>query len=271
MTSWCSGYTCLAQEAHVVDVLQRLFGLSGQVAIVTGGGRGIGRAISVLFAQAGADLTICGRTLEPLEETAREIRSLGRRVLAIQCDVSNSAQVEAMVARTLEEFGRIDVLVNNAGFSQKGQMLETTDVDWAAVLDTNLTGAFYCARAVFPIMQRQRSGCIINIASISGQTGGVSANVNYAASKAGMIGFTKALARQMAAFGGRANAIAPGQITTRLSTLPEERLRYILSITPLGRLGTPEEVAAGALFLASPAASFITGHTLNINGGILME
>lgn len=246
--------------------------LQGKVALVTGGGTGLGKEVSLKMAREGADIAICySRSAKEAEETVAELRALGRRALAVRADVSRSADVKAMVDEVVARLGRIDVLVNNAGIGHPGRIEGTTLAEWDEVLAVNLRGAFACAKAVLPTMREQRSGCVVNVASISGETGGVSASAPYAASKGGMIAFTKALARQMAPFGGRANAVAPGQIDTRMSAVEPDRLRLVLSLTPLGRLGRPEEVAHAVLFLASPAASFITGHTLNVNGGILME
>ncbi len=253
-------------------MLEDTFGLSGQAAIVTGAGSGIGRAIALDLARADARVALVGRRAEPLEETRRLIADLGAPpALSLPADVADEAQVSAMVAAALASLGRIDVLVNNAGVGHPGQIESTPPEEWDRVLDVNLRGAFLVTRAVLPWMRAQRSGVVVNVASISGQTGGVSASAPYAASKGGLIAFTKALARQMAAFGGRANAVAPGQIATTMSNVDPERIRFVLAQTPLGRLGTPEEVAHAVLFLASPAASFVTGHTLNVNGGILME
>lgn len=255
-------------------MLEDIFGLSGQTALVTGAGSGIGRAIALDLARAGARVALVGRRAEPLEETRRLIADLGPTVppaVALTADVSDEAQVGAMVAAALAALGRIDVLVNDAGVGHPGQIETTTPEDWDRVLDVNLRGAFLVTRAVLPAMRAQASGSVVSVASISGQTGGVSASAPYAASKGGLIAFTKALARQMAAFGGRANAVAPGQIATTMSNVDPERIRAVLGQTPIGRLGTPEEVAHAVLFLASPAAAFVTGHTLNVNGGILMD
>ncbi len=258
--------------AGVSAMLDGIFGLAGQAAIVTGAGSGIGRAIALDLARAGARVALVGRRAEPLEETRRLIADLGAPLaVALSADVSDEAQVGVMVASALAALGRIDVLVNDAGIGHPGQVEATSPEEWDRVLDVNLRGAFLVTRAVLPAMRAQRSGVVVNVASISGQTGGVSASAPYAASKGGLIAFTKALARQMAAFGGRANAVAPGQIATSMSDVGSERIRFVLAQTPLGRLGTPEEVAHAVLFLASPAASFITGHTMNVNGGILME
>jgi len=255
-------------------MLDEIFGLSEQAAVVTGAGSGIGRAIALDLARAGARVALVGRRPEPLEETGRLVAGLGsavRPAVIIAADVADEAQVGAMVRAALSALGRIDVLVNNAGVGHPGQVESTSPEEWDRVLDVNLRGAFLVTRAVMPTMRAQRSGAVVNVASISGQTGGVSASAPYAASKGGLIAFTKALARQMAAFGGRANAVAPGQIATTMSNVDPERIRFVLGQTPLGRLGAPEDVAHAVLFLASPAAAFITGHTLNVNGGILME
>ena len=252
-------------------MLEKIFGLDGQVAMVTGGGRGIGQAIALDLAAAGARIVVAGRHQETLAETVALIEGQGGEAIGVTFDVADEAQVDQMVRATVAVFGRVDVLVNNAGRGHSGRMDGTSLEDWDAVFATNLRGAFACAKAVFPLMREQRSGCVVNVASISGETGGVSGSAPYAASKGGLIAFTKALARQMAPFGGRANAVAPGQIDNHMGHLTGERLQYVLSLTPLGRMGRNEEIAHAVLFLASPAASFITGHTLNVNGGILMD
>jgi len=248
-----------------------IFDLTGRTAIVTGGGRGIGRATAIVLAQAGANVVVASRTLPELDTVVQEIASFGGKALAVRTDVTLPADIQQMVDKTVQVFGTVDILVNNAGWGgSHGMMQDTTVEDWDAVQHANLRSAFLCAKAVFPLMHCQQRGSIVNIASISGQTGGLSARVHYAASKGGMIAFTKALARQMAPW-GRANSIAPGQIDTGMGRIPPERLRIVLEQTLLGRLGRPEEIAYGVLFLASDAASFLTGHTLNINGGLLMD
>lgn len=247
------------------------FDLTGRTVIVTGASRGIGRTTAEVLAAAGANVVVAARTESALQSLVQEILRSGGKALAIRADVNVPEDTEMLVEQTVQAFGGLDVLVNNAGESGRhGAMAETTAADWDDLLENNLRSAFLCAKAVFPAMEKQQRGNIVNMASISGQNGGQSARVHYAASKGGMIAFTKALARQMAPW-GRANSIAPGQIDTGMSRIPEDRLRTVLDRTPLQRLGKPEEIAHGVLYLASDASSFITGHTLAINGGILMD
>lgn len=247
------------------------FDLTGRTVIVTGASRGIGRTTAEVLAAAGANVIAVARTESALDALVQDIIGSGGQALAVRADVNVPEDTEMMVERTLQVFGRVDVLVNNAGESGRhGAMDETSADDWDDLLENNLRSAFLCAKAVFRTMAEQQRGNIINMASISGQNGGQSARVHYAASKGGMIAFTKALARQMAPW-GRANNIAPGQIDTGMSRIPDDRLRAVLDRTPLQRLGKPEEIAHGVLYLASDASSFVTGHTLAINGGILMD
>lgn len=247
------------------------FDLAGRIVIVTGASRGIGRTTAEVLAAAGANVVAVARTESALQSLVQDILGSGGKALAIRADVNVPEDTEMLVERTLQAFGAVDVLVNNAGESGRhGAMGETTVEDWDELLENNLRSAFLCAKAVLPAMEQKQQGNIINMASISGQNGGQSARVHYAASKGGMIAFTKALARQMAPW-GRANNIAPGQIDTGMSRIPEDRLRTVLDRTPLERLGKPEEIAHGVLYLASDASSFVTGHTLAINGGFLMD
>ncbi len=247
------------------------FDLTGRSIIVTGASRGIGRTTAEVLAAAGANVIAVARTESALDALVQGIIGSGGKALAVRADVNVPEDTEMLVERTLATFGQVDVLVNNAGESGRhGAMAETTAADWDDLIENNLRSAFLCAKAVFPTMEGQQRGNIINMASISGQNGGQSARVHYAASKGGMIAFTKALARQMAPW-GRANNIAPGQIDTGFARIPDDRLRAVLERTPLQRLGKPEEIAHGVLYLASDASSFITGHTLAINGGILMD
>ena len=247
------------------------FDLTGSTVIVTGASRGIGRTTAEVLAAAGANVVAVARTESALAALAQDISGAGGTAVAVRADVNVPEGTEMLVERTLAAFGAVDALVNNAGESgRNGPMGETSAADWDDLLGNNLRSAFLCSKAVFPIMERQRRGSIVNMASISGQNGGQSARVHYAASKGGMIAFTKALARQMAPR-GRANNIAPGQIDTGFARIPEERLRIVLDRTPLERLGRPEEIAYGVLYLASDASAFITGHTLAINGGMIMD
>ncbi len=244
--------------------------LDGRVAIVTGASQGIGRDCALALAEHGADVALLARTREKLEAVAEEIRRLGRRALALPTDVTEAEQVKIAVARALEEWGRIDILVNNAGITRDALLLRMKREDWDLVLQTNLTSVFLCCQAVLPTMLRARYGRIINITSVMGQMGNVGVS-NYAASKAGIIGFTKALAREVASRNITVNAVAPGFIDTDMTrALSEEVRRQMLALIPLQRMGTGADVAAGVVFLASEEAGYITGHVLNINGGLYM-
>jgi len=245
-----------------------LLDLSGQVALITGASRGIGRAIAGVFAQAGAKLALVARTVGPLEEVAAGLRHL-TEILVLSADVADEARVNQTVQKIVETWGRVDILINNAGLISFGSITQVEPADWERIIGANLTGAYLCSRAVAPLMMQQKSGRIINIASVSAQTGGVSAGVHYAASKGGLVSMTKTLARDLAPFGITVNAIAPGQIDADPNLLTPEARQRVLSMIPLGRLGEPEEIAYAALFLASPMAAYITGATLDVNGGIL--
>lgn len=252
--------------------LSRLLDLSGQVALITGASRGIGRAIAELFGQAGARLGLLSRSAGPLEELAADLNArLGPdRALALAADVAVEAQVNAAVEKLVGQWGRVDVLVNNAGLiSLGGPVWKVTPEEWARIIGANLTGAYLCSRAVVPHLQAQQSGRIINIASISAQTGGVSGGAHYSSSKGGMISLTKTLSRDLAPYGVTVNAIAPGQVDADPNLLSPEQREKVKAMIPLGRLGLPEDVAQAALFLASPMAAYITGATLDVNGGIL--
>ena len=245
--------------------------LTGKTAIVTGGSRGIGRAAALTLAEAGADVAVihAGNTAAA-EETVRLIEEKGRKGLAIQCDVADEAAVTAMVKDVKKELGRIDILVNNAGITRDGLLMIMKEADWQAVLDTNLTGAFHCTKAVTRLMMKQRSGSIINITSVVGETGNAG-QANYAAAKAGLIGFTKSVAKELASRNIRCNAIAPGCIETDMTAvLGEDTVDAMIKTIPMGRVAQPEEVAKAVLFLASDDASYITGQTLNVDGGMVM-
>lgn len=245
--------------------------LTGKTAIVTGGSRGIGRAIAEQLAQAGANVAIiyAGRT-EAAEETLRLVQAAGSKGKIIQCDVSQEAAVAAMVKEVKDDFGSVDILVNNAGITRDTLLMRMKTEDWQAVLDTNLTGAFYCTRNAVKWMMKQRSGAIVNITSIVGQIGNAG-QANYAAAKAGMIGFTKAVAKEFAARRIRVNAVAPGFIETDMTAvLSEDAKKGILASIPLGYMAWPEEVAKAVVFLASDEAQYITGQVLNVDGGMIM-
>jgi 3-oxoacyl-[acyl-carrier protein] reductase len=240
--------------------------LDGKVALVTGGSRGIGAAISRELAKAGARVALNYRAgQEAADEIAEEIGGL-----AIQADVSNPEEVQALIERVEGELGDIDALVNNAGVTRDTLIARMTDDDWQTVIDTNLRGTFNTSRAVSRKMLRRRAGSIVNLSSVVGIHGNPG-QANYAASKAGIIGLTKALARELGSRGVRVNAIAPGYIATELTdVLPEEARGLILQNTPLGRLGEPEDVAGAVRFLCSDEATFITGEVLLVDGGLGM-
>ncbi len=244
--------------------------LSSRVAIVTGGGDGIGRATALAFAEAGAQVVVADIRAEAASQTAEEIEAKGVKALAVPVDISLGEQVTDMVARTVEAFGRIDILVNNAGITRDRLLLRMSDENWDGVLNINLRGAFLCTRAVVRYMVRQRWGRIINIASVIGLMGNVG-QANYAAAKAGLLGLTKTAAREIATRGVTVNAVAPGFIQTRLTErLGEEVKQRILQQIPLGSFGLPEDVAHTVLFLASEEARYITGQVLNVDGGMVM-
>ena len=248
---------------------RRPFDLSGRSAMVTGASMGIGRATALILAQAGADVVLASRREPLLEEVSREIEALGRRALVRPLDVRDKAAIFAAVEHAEREFGKLDILVNNAGAHHSMSLEEMTEEAWYHVLDVNLKGTLYCCQAAVPGMKKRRYGRIVNIASITGQTGGVSGPVNYSASKGGILSMTKTMARDLAPYNITVNSIAPGQIDTRMGRLPQERLEALLELIPLGRLGRPEEIGYAVLFLASHEAGYITGATLDVNGGIL--
>lgn len=244
--------------------------LSSQVAVVTGAGRGIGRAIALKFASEGADVVCVSRTAENSEKVAGEVRALGRRAWAHAVDVSNGTAVGAATEAILAEAGRVDILVNNAGVTRDGLLMRMDEADWDAVLDTNLKGAFFFAKGFTRALIKQRSGRIINVASVIGLIGNAG-QTNYAASKAALIGFTKSLARELATRGITVNALAPGFIETDMTASLGEQIKSdLLSRIPLNCFGLPDDVAAAALFLASPAARYITGQVLTVDGGMVM-
>jgi len=244
--------------------------LEGKIALVTGAAQGIGKAISLLLAQRGADIVVSDINIEKAEETAKEIETLGRKAMATRANVAVFHEVEKMVQEIIDRFSRIDILVNNAGIARDKLLLRMTEEDWDLVLDINLKGTFNCTKAVIRYMSKQRSGKIVNIASVVGEMGNAG-QANYSASKAGVIGFTKTIAREFAGRGINVNAIAPGYIVTPMTdALPEKAKEELKRMIPMERLGQPEDVAQAALFLVSEASGYITGQVINVNGGIYM-
>jgi 3-oxoacyl-[acyl-carrier protein] reductase len=244
--------------------------LQDRVAIITGASRGIGRAVALALATEGAKVVVnYARSSTAAEEVVKAITEAGGDAIALQADVSKAEEVDNLIAQTLDKFGRIDILVNNAGITRDTLLLRMKPEDWQAVIDLNLTGVFLCTRAVSKIMLKQRSGRIINIASVAGQMGNPG-QANYSAAKAGVIGFTKTVAKELASRGVTVNAVAPGFIETDMTSKlsnPEE----ILKLIPLGRYGKPEEIAGMVRFLAAdPAAAYITGQVFNVDGGMVM-
>ena len=255
--------------AHA-SAISRAKPLTGQVAIITGGARGIGREIALALAGAGSDIALFDVNPELLERTAQELRSLGRRAEGYSVDVTDGTQVDGGVAKVLDKLGRIDILINNAGITKDGLLVRMDDVQWDRVLNINLRGTFLCTRAVAKHMLKQRRGRIVSIASIVGIIGNPG-QANYAASKAGIIGMTKAVAKELASRGVTCNAIAPGFIKTEMTdALPEQAKQRLLEAIPMGTLGEPTDVAEAALFLVSDAARYITGHVLVVDGGLAM-
>ena len=244
--------------------------LHDRVAIVTGGAQGIGRAIGLLLAQNGAQIVIADINDKQAEETAQEIGLSGRKSIAVKVDVSNFSEAKNLGKTVFDAFGRIDILVNNAGITRDGLFLRMKEEEWDAVIAINLKSVFNCSKAVIRYMGKQRGGKIISVASVVGQIGNIG-QANYGASKAGIIGFTKTLAREFASRGIMVNAVAPGFIETGMTRTLSEKVREgFVSNIPLGRMGTPEEIAEAVLFLATDASNYITGQVINVNGGLYM-
>lgn len=245
--------------------------LKGRVAVVTGGSRGIGRAIALRLAESGADVAlIYAGNQAAADETAQQVRELGVRDMAVQCDVSDAQQAAAAIKQVRAELGPIDILVNNAGITRDGISLRMKPDDFRRVIDVNLTGAFLMAQAAMSDFVRRRSGRIINISSASGLMGNAG-QANYSAAKAGMIGLTKTLARELAGRGVTVNAVAPGFVKTEMTAaMNEAALSEGLKSVPMGRMAEPEEIAEAVAFLASDRAAYITGTVLNVNGGLYM-
>ena len=247
-----------------------MFSLSGQIALVTGGSQGIGRATALVLAQCGADVAVMARSLDKCEGVAAEVRSHQRRGLAVRGDLANAEEIQAAVARVATELGPVSILVNNAAITRDGLMLRLKREDWDAVINTNLTGVFLTTQQVLPMMTKARRGRIINLTSVVAQAGNAG-QVNYISAKAGIIGFTKAMAREYATRKITVNAVAPGYIETPMTAAMSEAAREaMLAQIPLKRPGTDLEVAQAVAFLASDEAGYITGQVLNVNGGMYM-
>ncbi|MCZ6531589.1 MAG: 3-oxoacyl-[acyl-carrier-protein] reductase [SAR324 cluster bacterium] len=239
-----------------------------QVALVTGAGRGIGKAIALDLAQAGADIVFTNRTKSLAEETRAEIEALGRKCLAVQADVTEPEAVEGMVAQALEQFSTIDILVNNAGITSDQLFMRMTTENWRKVMSVNLDGMFYVTRAVIKTMVKQRRGRIINITSVVGFTGNPG-QVNYSSAKSAVVGFTKSIARELGSRNITCNAVAPGFVDTDMTrVLNESQRKAIMDQIPLGRMGTVEEIAKAVRFIASEDAGYISGTVIHVNGGM---
>jgi 3-oxoacyl-[acyl-carrier protein] reductase len=244
--------------------------LEGRVALVTGASQGIGHACALALAREGASVAVAARNQQKLEELVSQITTAGGKAAAFVIDVAAEEQVKSGIKSALAQFGKIDILVNNAGITRDQLVMRMKRADWDAVLNTNLTSAYLCIQQVIGSMLKQRWGRIINITSVFGQMG-QAGQANYAASKAGLIGLTMAMAREVASRNITCNAVAPGFIETNMTaTLSEEFKQTALKAIPLGRVGTPGDIANAVCFLASEEASYITGHVLNVNGGMLM-
>ncbi|WP_188396837.1 3-oxoacyl-[acyl-carrier-protein] reductase [Sporomusa sp. GT1] len=245
--------------------------LDGQVAIVTGASRGIGRAVAIALAKVGAKVVInYAGNAEAAEEVRTVITANGGQAITVKADVADADAVDSLVKQTIDTYGKIDILVNNAGITRDTLLMRMKDEDWDAVMNTNLKGIFYCTKAVTKSMMKQRSGKIINMTSVVGLMGNAG-QANYAAAKAGVIGFTKSMAKELASRGITVNAIAPGFIATDMTHGLSEQVKADLEAKiPLSRLGEAEDVAAAVVFLASQSANYITGQTLNVDGGMVM-
>ena len=241
-----------------------------KVVFITGGSQGIGKACALVLAEAGANIAVGSRNLEKLQGTVQGVEALGQKSLAVKVDVSDPLQLKAAFAEILQQLGRIDILVNNAGMTKDTLLLRMKKEEWDSVLQTNLTGIFLCTQEAIKNMLRQKYGRIVNISSVVGIMGN-SGQANYVASKAGIIGFTKSVAQEVASRNITVNAIAPGFIDTPMTeNLPAAAKAKLLERIPLGRMGTDREIAYGVKFLASEEAGYITGHVLHVNGGLYM-
>ncbi|MBU1727468.1 MAG: 3-oxoacyl-[acyl-carrier-protein] reductase [Candidatus Omnitrophica bacterium] len=244
--------------------------LKDRVALITGAGRGIGKSIALALAREGADIAVADINKADAEKTCLEIEALGRKSLALELDVTNFTKVEEGINKILDKLTKVDILVNNAGITKDNLMLRMSDADWDAVINVNLKGTFNCTKAVSRVMMKQRYGKIVNIASIIGIIGNAG-QANYSASKAGIIALTKTTAKEFASRNINVNAVAPGFIQTEMTAkLPEDVRNKMLALIPLNRMGSPDDVANVCLFLASEEASYITGQTIVVDGGMVM-
>lgn len=247
--------------------------VNGKVALVTGSGRGIGKAIALALAERGADIVINDLDMDNAAHTVEEIKALGRKAIAIKADVSSEIEVEEMVKECMNQFGRIDILVNNAGLISTKLLQETTVQDWDRIMSINLKGVFLCTKAVYPYMMDQKSGKIINIASVAGKRGGgLFGKSAYSASKGGVISFTKAVAREAGEFGINVNAVTPGFTNTEMVTgMSQDQKESVIRSIPMRRAGKPEDIAKAVCFLASSDSDYISGEIMDVDGGIMMD
>ncbi len=247
--------------------------LTGKVAIVTGSGRGIGKAIAIALAEQGANIVINDINMEPALKTVNEVKKMGIQALFVKADVTNEEEVNNMVKTCMDTFGKVDIIVNNAGIVHTKSLKEITPKEWDLVMAVNLKGVFLCCKAVFPFMMDQKSGKIINIASVAGKRGGgLLGNSAYAASKGGVIAFTKGIAREGGKHGINVNAIAPAFTETDMTKdIDLEKKETIIKLVPLGRTGRPEDVAQAVCFLASSWSDYMTGEIMDVDGGLMMD
>lgn len=246
--------------------------MKNQVSVVTGSSRGIGKAISLALAGRKAEIVLVDVAEKGLKETKKEVEKRGGRALVIKANLSRLKEIDRVVETTLKRFGKIDLLVNNAGLCSRSSVSGVSEAEWERLMNVNLKGTFFLSREVLAVMKKQRSGKIINIASLAGKVGGIAVGPDYAASKAGVICLTKSLAKDAAPYGINVNCVCPGVIMTTMTTgLPEKMLKEYCRNIPLGRIGTPEDVANAVVFLSSEKADYITGEILDVNGGLLMD
>jgi 3-oxoacyl-[acyl-carrier protein] reductase len=246
--------------------------LMNKISIVTGGAQGLGKAIALELARKGSHLVVGDVNLEAAQRVTEEVHALGRRSLPLRVDVSNARDVSEMTDRVVKEFGRIDILINNAGICQVVTIEKMTEEDWDRVMAINLKGVFLCSKAVMGVMKKQRSGRIVNMGSLAGKVGGIATGANYSVSKAGVMCFTKALARELAPYGVTVNAVAPGVIETDMTRgITQGDFTNYLKTIPLGTIGSAEDVSHAVAFLVSDEARYITGEILDVNGGMLMD